>query len=146
MSVLSPHRPADLPRQPDRLLAGAPAPIVLAYGIGVDSTALLVELAARGEPPDLVLTADPGAEKPETYEYQKLIAAWMAARRIPYEVVRYVPRRFKHWPPYYSILANVLTNATLPSISLGRHSCSLGLAVESVLLPRLEEGSGRTTR
>ncbi|MFT6568661.1 MAG: hypothetical protein ACJAWY_000351 [Sphingomonas echinoides] len=41
MSVLSPHRPADLPRQPDRLLAGAPAPIVLAYGIGVDSTALL---------------------------------------------------------------------------------------------------------
>ncbi len=125
MSVLSPHRPADLPRQPDRLLAGAPAPIVLAYGIGVDSTALLVELSARGEPPDLVLTADPGAEKPETYEYQKLIAAWMAARRIPYEVVRYVPRRFKHWPPYYSILANVLTNATLPSISLGRHSCSL---------------------
>ena len=125
MSVLTPHRPADLPRQPDRLLAGAPAPIVLAYGIGVDSTALLVELSARGEPPDLVLTADPGAEKPETYEYQKLIAAWMAARRIPYEVVRYVPRRFKHWPPYYSILANVLTNATLPSISLGRHSCSL---------------------
>ena len=49
----------------------------------------------------------------------------MAARRIPYEVVRYVPQRFKHWPPYYSILANVLTNATLPSISLGRHSCSL---------------------
>jgi hypothetical protein len=125
MSVLTPHRPADLPRQPDRLLAGAPAPIVLAYGIGVESTALLVELSARGEPPDLVLTADPGAEKPETYEYQKLIAAWMAARRIPYEVVRYVPRRFKHWPPYYSILANVLTNATLPSISLGRHSCSL---------------------
>ena len=125
MSVLSPHRPADLPRQPDRLLAGAPAPIVLAYGIGVDSTALLVELSARGEPPDLVLTADPGAEKPEIYDYQKLIAAWMAARRIPYEVVRYVPRRFKHWPPYYSILANVLTNATLPSISLGRHSCSL---------------------
>jgi hypothetical protein len=40
-------------------------------------------------------------------------------------VVRYVPQRFKHWPPYYSILANVLTNATLPSISLGRHSCSL---------------------
>ncbi len=125
MSVLSPHLPDDLPRQPDRILAGAPAPIVLAYGIGVDSTALLVELAARGEPPDLVLTADPGAEKPETYEYQKLIAAGMAARRIPYEVVRYVPRRFKHWPPYYSILANVLTNATLPSISLGRHSCSL---------------------
>jgi len=109
----------------DRLTDDAPPPVVLAYGIGVDSTALLIELEARGETPDLVLTADPGAEKPETYEYQKLITAWMAARHIPYEVVRYLPQRFKHWPPYYSILANVLTNATLPSISLGRHSCSL---------------------
>ena len=109
----------------DYILVAAPPPVVLAYGIGVDSTALLVELESRGEPPDLVLTADPGAEKPETYEYQRVISLWMAARGIPYEVVRYVPTRFKHWPPYYSILANVLTNATLPSISLGRHSCSL---------------------
>jgi hypothetical protein len=117
--------PGPSPRAPDYLLVAPPPPVVLAYGIGVDSTALLVELEARGEAPDLVLSADPGAEKPETYEYQKLMAAWMAARGIPYEVVRYVPRRFKHWPPYYSILANVLTNATLPSISMGRHSCSL---------------------
>src|SRR3546814_12004429 len=28
-------------------------------------------------------------------------------------------------PPYFDLLSNVLTNATLPSISLGRHSCSL---------------------
>lgn len=125
MSSLPSILSAGAPRQVDYLTAGAPPPIVLAYGMGVDSTALLIELEARGEVPDLVLTADPGAEKPATYEYQKLIAAWMAARHIPYEVVRYVPRRFKHWPPYYSILANVLTNATLPSISLGRHSCSL---------------------
>ncbi|OYW85754.1 MAG: hypothetical protein B7Z20_08505 [Sphingobium sp. 32-64-5] len=122
MSLIPPGPP---PRAPDYLVVAPPPPVVLAYGIGVDSTALLVELEARGEAPDLVLSADPGAEKPETYEYQKLMAAWMAARGIPYEVVRYVPRRFKHWPPYYSILANVLTNATLPSISMGRHSCSL---------------------
>ena len=112
-------------RAVDTILVAAPPPVVLAYGIGVDSTALLIELEARGEAPDLVLSADPGAEKPETYEYQRMIAAWMHARGIPYEIVRYVPRRFKHWPPSYTILANVLTNATLPSISLGRHSCSL---------------------
>src|SRR3546814_19366500 len=28
------------------------------------------------------------------------------------------------WPPYFSLLENCLTNATLPSISFGRHSCS----------------------
>ncbi len=120
-----PHAEAGMARSPDYILVSAPPPVVLAYGIGVDSTALLVELEARGEAPDLVLSADPGAEKPETYAYQEMMAAWMAGRGIPYEIVRYVPRRFKHWPPYYSILANVLTNATLPSISLGRHSCSL---------------------
>jgi 3'-phosphoadenosine 5'-phosphosulfate sulfotransferase (PAPS reductase)/FAD synthetase len=138
--------PADVRPPVDYILVAKPPPVVLAYGIGVDSTALLVELEARGEAPDLVLTADPGAEKPETYEYQKMIAAWMAARGIPYEVVRYVPQRFKHWPPYYSILANVLTNATLPSISLGRHSCSLGPVRTSVLLASGEEGAGRTAR
>jgi 3'-phosphoadenosine 5'-phosphosulfate sulfotransferase (PAPS reductase)/FAD synthetase len=111
-------------------------PVVLAYGMGVDSTALLLELHSRKEPPDLVLTADTGVEKPETYAYQTMMTAWMAARGIAYEVVRYVPRRFKHWPPYYDLLSNVLTNATLPSISLGRHSCSLGPATKSVLSPR----------
>lgn len=40
-----------------------PPPVVLAYGIGVDSTALLIEKHARGEAPDLVLTADTSVEK-----------------------------------------------------------------------------------
>ena len=119
MTLRSRQRPVD---RIDRARTG---PKVLAYGIGVDSTALLIELVARGEPPDLVLTADTGSEKPETYEYQAMMAAWMADRGIAYETVRYVPKRFKHWPPYFSLLENVLTNATLPSISLGRHSCSL---------------------
>jgi hypothetical protein len=125
MLATDPSAPAAHIRDIDYIRVAEPAPVVLAYGIGVDSTALLVELESRGTPPDLVLTGDPGIEKPETYAYQKMIAAWMAARGIRYETVRYTPRRFKHWPPYYDLLANVLTNATLPSISLGRHSCSL---------------------
>lgn len=54
----------------------------------------------------------------------------MTAHGIAHEIVRYVPKRFKHWPPYYSLLENCLTNATLPSISMGRHSCSLKWKVE----------------
>jgi hypothetical protein len=142
--------PAEAGPGPARLLdyirVDAPQPVVLAYGIGVDSTALLLELESRGTLPDLVITGDPGVEKPETYAYQKMIAAWMAARGIPYVTVRYTPRRFKHWPPYFDLLSNVLTNATLPSISLGRHSCSLGLGLASVLLVRREGRTGRATR
>lgn len=92
-------------RGPDYILPPR-APNVLAYGVGVDSTALLVELEARGEKPDLVITADTGVEKPATYEYLDVIRVWMAARGIPFEIVRYQPRRFKHWPPYYSLLEN----------------------------------------
>jgi hypothetical protein len=100
-------------------------PVVLAYGIGVDSTALLLELHARGATPDLVLTADTGNEKPETYAYLDVIGPWMRDRGIRHEIVSYTPKRFKHWPPYYGILEMCLTNATLPSKSLGGSSCSL---------------------
>lgn len=100
-------------------------PVVLAYGVGVDSTALLVELVDRGQPPDLILTADTGVEKPATYAYLDVIGPWIAAHGIRHEVVRYQPKRFKHWPPYYSLLEMCLTNATLPSKSMGGSSCSL---------------------
>lgn len=100
-------------------------PVVLAYGIGVDSTALLIEKHARGETPDLVLTADTRNEKPETYAYLDVIGPWMRDRGIRHEIVSYTPKRFKHWPPYYGILEMCLTNATLPSKSLGGSSCSL---------------------
>ncbi|WP_260173007.1 hypothetical protein [Sphingomonas sp. BK069] len=102
-----------------------PPPIVLAYGIGVDSTALLVELVARGQKPDLVLSADTGVEKPATYAYLDVIRPWMDAHGIRHELVSYTPKRFKHWPPYYGLLEMCLTNATLPSKSLGGSSCSL---------------------
>lgn len=49
----------------------------------------------------------------------------MRNRGIPFELVSYTPKRFKHWPPYYGILEMCLTNATLPSKSLGGSSCSL---------------------
>lgn len=106
--------PACLPRPP----------MLAAWGAGVDSTAMIIELAARGDPIDMVLIADHGSERPETDDFVPLFRAWMDDHGIPNEMVRYLPRRFKHWPPYYSLLENLLTNGTLPSISFGRHSCS----------------------
>ncbi len=39
-------------------------PVIVAWGAGVDSTAMLIEMVARGERIDMVLFADTGAEKP----------------------------------------------------------------------------------
>src|SRR3546814_2674599 len=73
----------------------------------------------------MVLFADTGSEKAETYAYLPIFRAWKDSRGIPNAVVRYEPRNFKHWPPYHSLATNMLTNATLPSKAFGRGSCSL---------------------
>lgn len=99
-------------------------PVVAAWGMGVDSTAMIIEWVARGLPLSVVLTADTGVEREETYAYLPIFQRWMDRYHIEHHVVRYIPKRFKHWPPYFSLLENCLTNATLPSISYGGHSCS----------------------
>jgi hypothetical protein len=109
-----------LPRDPTLPLP----PVIAAWGMGLDSTAMIIEWVSRGWPLDLVLTADTGSERPETYDYLPIFQRWMDAHCIEHEIVSYAPKRFKHWPPYFTLLENCLTNATLPSISFGRHSCS----------------------
>jgi hypothetical protein len=101
-------------------------PLVIAYGLGVDSTAALIGLEERGIRPDLILFADTGNEKQETYDYLPVIQGWLAGVGFPpVGVVRKVVKDFKHWPPYHSLGENCLTNGTLPSLAFGFKSCSL---------------------
>lgn len=98
--------------------------MLAAWGAGVDSTAMIIELVARGEPPDAVLMAETLSERPETDRFVPLFRQWMNDHGVENHLVRYEPKRFRHWPPYYSLLENLLTNGTLPSITFNRHSCS----------------------
>src|ERR1700728_1065069 len=69
-------------------------PLAVAYGVGVDSTAMLVEFAVRGIRPELILFADTGGEKPETYQYLEVIGPFLARVGFPAVItVRYQPRR-----------------------------------------------------
>lgn len=102
------------------------APLVVAYGLGVDSTAALIGLHARGERPDLILFADTGDEKQETYDFLPIFQRWLESVKFPQViVVRNVVGDFKHWPPYRTLAQNCLTNGTLPSLAFGFKSCSL---------------------
>lgn len=99
---------------------------MVAYGLGVDSTSVLVELWKKGIRPDAILFADVGSEKQETYDYLPIINYWLESVDFPsVTVVKYVPKDFKNWPPYYSLGENCLTNGTLPSLAFGFKSCSL---------------------
>ena len=100
-------------------------PAVASWGAGVDSTAMIIELESRGEPPDLVLFADTGAEYPETYAYIPIFRQWLDDRHIPFEIVRYTPTRLNGKPAYATLLEDLLASKTLPAIAFGQHSCSL---------------------
>jgi hypothetical protein len=113
--------------QPDFFRRSERPPLIVSYGMGVDSTALLIGYAERGIRPDMILFADVGSEKPATYEYgREIMAPWLESVGFPKLVtVRYQPQRFKNWPPYSTIEENCLTNSTVPSIAFRRNkSCS----------------------
>jgi hypothetical protein len=74
-----------------------------------------------------VLHADVGGEKDETIAYIPVVNEYLWKHwRLELVIVRYVPQDFKHWPPYYTLEENSLTNGTLPSISFSfqKKTCS----------------------
>jgi len=96
-------------------------PLAVAYGLGVDSTAMLVEFARRGVRPDHVLFADTGGEKPETYAYLPVAQRFLADAGFPPVVtVRYRPRT----APSHTLEGQCLHTGTLPSLAYGGRSCS----------------------
>lgn len=93
-------------------------PVVVAFGGGVNSTALLVGLRDRGRRPDLILFADTGGEKPETYAFLGVMEGWLAAAGFP------PVTRVANDGAYPTLEAECLANHTLPSLAFGRRSCS----------------------
>lgn len=107
-------------------MAAMKQPLVVSYGLGVDSTAALFGLRRRGIRPDLILFADTGNERHEVYRYLPTMQQWLASVGFPpVTVVRYVVQDFAHYPEYRSLGENCLTNGTLPSLAFGFKSCSL---------------------
>lgn len=94
----------------------------VAYGLGVDSTAMLVGLWRRGIRPDFILFADVGAEKQSTYDYLPIIQEWLKSVGFPQvTVVKYMAPL----SPYDTIEGNMVMNATLPGAAFGRASCTV---------------------
>lgn len=97
-------------------------PIVVAYGMGVDSTAMLIGMYLRGLRPDLILFADTGGEKPDTYLYAPVFRQWLRDVDFPdFETVRYIPPI----APYDTLYGNCWANQTLPSLAFRKKSCSI---------------------
>jgi hypothetical protein len=94
------------------------APLIVAYGMGLNSTALLVEMVRRAWRPDLILSADTGGERPETYAYCAMFSNWLVERDFP------AIQTVRNTGMYGTLEKNCLDKAMLPSLAYGFKSCS----------------------
>ncbi|WP_178116679.1 hypothetical protein [Pseudomonas sp. L-22-4S-12] len=100
------------------------APIVVAYGAGTNSTALLVEMVRLGEPVDAILFADTGGERPGTYAYVAMFSAWLVEQGYPAIVT------VKKGGRQETLEEDCLRKAMLPSLSYGFKGCSHKYKIE----------------
>lgn len=108
-------------------------PLVVSYGLGVDSTAMLVGLAAlfregREEfRPEIILFADVGAEKDESYAYMGRMNRWL--KSVGFPTVQVVAWATEHTAKGYGAARTLeqqcLINQTMPSISASKFGASL---------------------
>ena len=91
-------------------------PIVVSFGGGTNSAAMLIEMTRRGVKPDLIMFADTGGELPETYQFVQDFSKWLVDRGMP-EVVTVQDGRT-------TLEREVRDAGTLPSLVFGFRSCS----------------------
>ncbi len=126
----------------DRYLTIPPAwrPVLMvADGMGVDSTAMLVGLHNRGIRPDAVIHADTGDEHPETNAYREERRRWLAevgfpdltiVKRSASGLSKRKRRDGKVGVSYSTLGENCIANATLPGLAFGFKSCSVKWKIE----------------
>ena len=98
-------------RDPDDLL-------VVSYGGGVNSTAMLIGMQQRGIKPGLILFADTGGEKPSTYKYLKQFARWLREHDMPELVIVQNEGIDK------TLEGHCMRTKYLPSLAYGYKKCS----------------------
>ena len=107
-------------------LANTTHPITVAYGGGVNSTAMLLGFRDRGIKPALITFADTAGEFPHTYkhveEMSKRCQNWWG---IGIETVHKL-----YQGKFEGLEGDCLRKKTLPSLAFGRKACSMKYKVE----------------
>ena len=108
----------------DRNVMPHRAPVMVSYGAGTNSTAMLVEMVKRGEIVDCITFADTGGERAETYAYVVMFSAWLKERGYP-EIIT-----VKKGGIAETLEENCHRMNMLPSVVYGFKSCSLKYKAE----------------
>lgn len=110
------------------------SPIVVSYGGGTNSTAMLIAMALKGIKPDLILFADTGGELPETYEWVNTFSDWLESQGFPgVEWVKYSQAGTSRQKFTYSTLEEeCLVKSLLPAKAYGSSNCSMKWKIQPV--------------
>lgn len=108
------------------------SPVIVSFGVGVDSWAMLIEMHRQGLRPDVIGTAlvgrdDYGNEHRGFYSYLFLANQWLVQHGFPSItfVSHVLKKKAKHFH-YLSLAGACISNRTLPSLAFRQnHSCSL---------------------
>lgn len=96
-------------------------PISVSYGGGVNSTGMLCWMVEKKIVPTVILFADTGGEKPETYQYIENFDVWLQQRGFPnITTVKYYGAETH----YETLEEETLRRNTLPAIAFGWKTCS----------------------
>jgi hypothetical protein len=96
---------------------------VVSYGGGTNSTAVLIGMYERGIRPSLILFADTGSEKPETYRHLEVVQKWLAS--IGWPPITIVRNELPQGLKDGSLYGECLRLGTLPSKTFGYSTCSM---------------------
>lgn len=97
---------------------------VVAYGGGVNSTAMLIELTNRHEAVDLILFGDTGGELPHTYNFISRFSQWLKENGQP-EIIVVKKSGIQETLEEYCLRVKVL-----PALAYGYKACSQKFKIE----------------
>ena len=94
----------------------------VAYGGGVNSTAMLIGMYQHGIRPDAILFSDTGGERPETYKFISEFSDWLRWHDFPEITILRAPN--------VTLEERCLNDKVLPAIAYGFKSCSQRFKIE----------------
>lgn len=99
--------------------------IAVSFGGGVNSTAMVCEMVRRVEPLNLIIFADTGGERPDTYAHIETFSVWLTERGYP-AITKIGPEPCTVFDTTAATLEEeCLMRRRLPSLAYGFRSCSV---------------------
>lgn len=98
--------------------------LIATCGLGVDSTSLLILLKKINRIPDVIIFADTGGEKPETYHFKRILNNWLTKNGMP-QITTVQNIRTRKGMTVQTLEQDCLAGNKLPDKAYGKSGCSV---------------------